>query len=74
MIVFILKQFVHIKLENVCYFNKKIIALTWYYENIVFTSFSPSDTKFVTCSDDGTLRIWDFLRYQEERVLRGKFK
>ncbi|XP_019864967.1 pre-mRNA 3' end processing protein WDR33 isoform X2 [Aethina tumida] len=34
-------------------------------------SFSPSDTKFVTCSDDGTLRIWDFLRYQEERVLRG---
>ncbi|KAL1490489.1 hypothetical protein ABEB36_013174 [Hypothenemus hampei] len=34
-------------------------------------SFSPSDTKFVTCSDDGTLRIWDFFRYQEERVLRG---
>ncbi|KAJ8930190.1 hypothetical protein NQ314_017030 [Rhamnusium bicolor] len=30
-------------------------------------SFSPSDTKFVTCSDDGTLRIWDFFRYQEER-------
>lgn len=35
-------------------------------------SFSPSDNKFVTCSDDGTLRIWDFFRYQEERVLRGK--
>ncbi|CAG9767546.1 unnamed protein product [Ceutorhynchus assimilis] len=34
-------------------------------------SFSPSDNKFVTCSDDGTLRIWDFLRYQEERMLRG---
>ncbi|KAF2880187.1 hypothetical protein ILUMI_25988 [Ignelater luminosus] len=34
-------------------------------------SFSPSDSKFVTCSDDGTLRIWDFLRYQEERILRG---
>ncbi|ENN76209.1 hypothetical protein YQE_07176, partial [Dendroctonus ponderosae] len=34
-------------------------------------SFSPSDNKFVTCSDDGTLRIWDFFRYQEERVLRG---
>ncbi|VEN62702.1 unnamed protein product [Callosobruchus maculatus] len=34
-------------------------------------SFSPSDTKFVTCSDDGTLRIWDFFRYQEEKVLRG---
>ncbi|KAG5883157.1 hypothetical protein JTB14_033408 [Gonioctena quinquepunctata] len=34
-------------------------------------SFSPSDNKFVTCSDDGTLRIWDFFRYQEERILRG---
>ncbi|XP_056647476.1 pre-mRNA 3' end processing protein WDR33 [Diorhabda sublineata] len=34
-------------------------------------SFSSSDNKFVTCSDDGTLRIWDFFRYQEERVLRG---
>uniref|UniRef100_A0A6P7EXK3 Pre-mRNA 3' end processing protein WDR33 n=1 Tax=Diabrotica virgifera virgifera TaxID=50390 RepID=A0A6P7EXK3_DIAVI len=34
-------------------------------------SFSPSDNKFVTCSDDGTLRIWDFFRYQEEKVLRG---
>ncbi|XP_044750230.1 pre-mRNA 3' end processing protein WDR33 [Coccinella septempunctata] len=34
-------------------------------------SFSPSDTKFVTCSDDGTLRIWDFFRYQEEKILRG---
>ncbi|XP_018325750.1 pre-mRNA 3' end processing protein WDR33 [Agrilus planipennis] len=34
-------------------------------------SFSPMDSKFVTCSDDGTLRIWDFFRYQEERVLRG---
>jgi polyadenylation factor subunit 2 len=39
--------------------------------NVLF-SFSPSDTKFVTCSDDGTLRIWDFFRYQEERILRGK--
>ncbi|XP_060516912.1 pre-mRNA 3' end processing protein WDR33 isoform X2 [Cylas formicarius] len=34
-------------------------------------SFSPLNTKFVTCSDDGTLRIWDFFRYQEEKVLRG---
>lgn len=34
-------------------------------------SFSPSDNKFATCSDDGTLRVWDFLRCQEERVLRG---
>lgn len=34
-------------------------------------SFSPSDTKFVTCSDDGTVRVWDFLRCTEEKVLRG---
>ncbi|XP_053679913.1 pre-mRNA 3' end processing protein WDR33 [Anopheles nili] len=34
-------------------------------------SFSPSDSKFASCSDDGTVRVWDFLRCQEERVLRG---
>ncbi|PAA69418.1 hypothetical protein BOX15_Mlig018914g1 [Macrostomum lignano] len=34
-------------------------------------SFCPTDTKFVTCSDDATVRIWDFVRCREERVLRG---
>ncbi|XP_077301280.1 WD repeat domain 33 [Arctopsyche grandis] len=34
-------------------------------------SFSPTDAKIVTCSDDGTLRIFDFYRCQEERILRG---
>ncbi|KAF2347382.1 WD40 repeat, partial [Trinorchestia longiramus] len=34
-------------------------------------SFSPWDLKLATCSDDGTVRIWDFLRCKEERVLRG---
>ncbi|KAG8182502.1 hypothetical protein JTE90_020417 [Oedothorax gibbosus] len=34
-------------------------------------SFCPADTKFVTCSDDGTVRIWDFLRCFEEKILRG---
>lgn len=34
-------------------------------------SFSPCDSKFATCSDDGTIRIWDFLRCQEEKILRG---
>ncbi|EUB63268.1 WD repeat-containing protein 33 [Echinococcus granulosus] len=34
-------------------------------------SFSPCDTKFVTCSDDATVRIWDFFRCHEERALRG---
>ncbi|CAL1541021.1 unnamed protein product, partial [Lymnaea stagnalis] len=34
-------------------------------------SFCPSDTKFASCSDDGTVRIWDFMRCHEERILRG---
>lgn len=34
-------------------------------------SFSPTDSKIVTCSDDGTLRVFDFYRCQEERILRG---
>ena len=35
-------------------------------------SFSPTDNKFATCSDDGTVRIWDFMRCHEERILRGQ--
>lgn len=34
-------------------------------------TFSPSDEKFATCSDDGTVRIWDFLTCSEEHILRG---
>lgn len=37
----------------------------------LISSFSPTDNKFVTCSDDGTLRVWDFYRCAEEKVLRG---
>lgn len=40
----------------------------------VLFSFSPTDQKMVSCSDDGTLRVWDFARCHEERVLRGKYK
>ncbi|CAG0921179.1 unnamed protein product [Notodromas monacha] len=32
---------------------------------------SPSDQKLATCSDDGTVRIWDFSKCQEEHILRG---
>ncbi|KAK4022428.1 hypothetical protein OUZ56_007894 [Daphnia magna] len=34
-------------------------------------SFSPTDQKLASCSDDGTVRIWDFVRCQEEKILRG---
>ena len=34
-------------------------------------SFSPTDAKFVSCSDDVTLKIWDFGRCKEENVLTG---
>jgi polyadenylation factor subunit 2 len=34
-------------------------------------SFSPTDTKFVSGGDDATVRIWDWARHVEERVLEG---
>ena len=34
-------------------------------------SFSPSDTKFVSCGDDATVRVWDWASRTEERVLEG---
>jgi polyadenylation factor subunit 2 len=34
-------------------------------------SFSPTDSKFVSCSDDVTLKIWDFGKCKEENVLTG---
>uniref|UniRef100_A0A0K0FUE8 WD_REPEATS_REGION domain-containing protein n=1 Tax=Strongyloides venezuelensis TaxID=75913 RepID=A0A0K0FUE8_STRVS len=34
-------------------------------------SFSPSDTKLVTSSDDGTARVWDFYRSEKEQTLSG---
>ncbi|GLD95875.1 hypothetical protein PINS_up004553 [Pythium insidiosum] len=34
-------------------------------------SFSPTDFKFVSCSDDATVKIWDFESGREERVLTG---
>jgi len=37
-------------------------------------SFCPTDQKFASCSDDGTVRIWDFVRCYEEKILRGKIR
>eukprot|EP00884_Botryococcus_braunii_P007577 jgi/Botrbrau1/16820/Bobra.150_2s0047.1 len=34
-------------------------------------SMSPTDLKFATCSDDSTVRIWDFARCSEDSTLSG---
>lgn len=34
-------------------------------------AFAPNDSKFVTASDDATLKIWDFSRGSEESTLTG---
>lgn len=33
--------------------------------------FSPTDLKFCTCSDDATLKIWDFGTCQVDKVMSG---
>lgn len=40
-------------------------------EPVRSVSFAPTDVKFASCSDDGTVRVWDFYTCTEERVLRG---
>lgn len=40
-------------------------------ENIRDLSFSCTDAKFATCSDDNTVKVWDFVRSHQERVLEG---
>ncbi|KAL7541048.1 hypothetical protein ACHAWF_006842 [Thalassiosira exigua] len=34
-------------------------------------SFSPADTKVVSCGDDATVRVWDWAGHREERTLEG---
>ena len=34
-------------------------------------TFSPADTKFASCGDDATVRVWDWASRTEERVLEG---
>lgn len=33
--------------------------------------FSPNDSRFVTCSDDHLIKIWNFEEMREEKVLKG---
>lgn len=39
--------------------------------NSTFYRFSPTDTKFATCSDDGSIKIWSFADAVEEQTLKG---
>ena len=41
------------------------------YNVLCCNSFCPTDAKYASCSDDGTVRVWDFLRCHEERIMRG---
>ena len=34
-------------------------------------SFARTDAKFASCSDDNNVKVWDFVRSEEERVLEG---
>lgn len=38
---------------------------------LVEFSFSPTSNKFCTCSDDTTVRVFDFETFNEERTLSG---
>ena len=46
-------------------------ALKAHNESVRDVTFCPTDSKFASCSDDGTIKIWSFANAQEERVLTG---
>lgn len=48
-----------------------LMVNNFYFFYFLCSSFSPTDNKFASCSDDGLVKIWDFYRCAEERVLRG---
>lgn len=50
---------------------KPLAALESHKKAIRGLSFAPTDSKFVTCSDDSTLAIWDFATRKNEAVLEG---
>lgn len=47
-------------------------AVNAHKETVRDLSFSPTDGKYASCSDDGTIKIWSFADAIEERVLTGK--
>lgn len=63
------------KVGNIAYSDSKISQLSKFSAHnqacIRDLSFSPSTLKFVSCSDDRTARIFDFLTTQEEICFEG---
>jgi polyadenylation factor subunit 2 len=49
--------------------NLKVVQA--HKESVRDLTFSPTDSKFASCSDDGTIKIWSFANALEERVLTG---
>lgn len=50
--------------------QKKVLVGYWVL-CLNLNSFCSTDLKFCSCSDDTTVKIWDFARCQEERSLSG---
>eukprot|EP01090_Pellita_catalonica_P001096 TRINITY_DN10806_c0_g1_i1.p1 TRINITY_DN10806_c0_g1~~TRINITY_DN10806_c0_g1_i1.p1 ORF type:complete len:451 (-),score=44.09 TRINITY_DN10806_c0_g1_i1:1214-2443(-) len=46
-------------------------AISGHKEAVRDLSFSPTDMKFASCSDDVSIKIWDFTRCEAESVLTG---
>lgn len=44
---------------------------TSYFKFLFLNSFCRTDLKFCSCSDDTTVKVWDFARCQEESSLSG---
>ncbi|EGD75123.1 hypothetical protein PTSG_06778 [Salpingoeca rosetta] len=53
-----------VTIKNVCEFKP-------HKNPIRQIDFSPNNRKFCTCSDDSTVRVFDFETFSEDRVLRG---
>ena len=69
-----------IKLKKYVYMSSIFFTIRLYktynisifsYHCVSFSSFSPTDSKFTSCSDDRTVRIFDFATCTEEYVLQG---
>jgi polyadenylation factor subunit 2 len=48
-----------------------LINLAAHSEPVRALTFAPSDLKFASSSDDGAIKVWDFVEAKEERALSG---